>query len=238
MIVPDEKPPTLAVIDELLADPASTVSRLFLAVDGRSVLTNADTFFANPDLLAMELPAANATGTARSIATLYGALARGGSHDDGRLLSPDTIALFTAERIGGPEFSTGLEKRWALGFALQVPPLPGLQREWGPHQDAFGHNGYGGQIGFADPVSRVGVGFLRNHLSWDSPLGGLLVDAVYECLPQGATQPSDEPSNTAAEQPAGCARSHQVWPQGMQQMPCGREAVSRVKAHAGGLAKI
>jgi hypothetical protein len=44
--------------------------------------------------------------------------------------------------------------------------------------------GAGGQIGFADPVARVGCGFVRNHLEHQAmPLMGAgLVAALYECL--------------------------------------------------------
>jgi hypothetical protein len=44
--------------------------------------------------------------------------------------------------------------------------------------------GAGGQIGFADPVARVGCGFVRNHLENQAmPLmGALLVAALYESL--------------------------------------------------------
>jgi hypothetical protein len=44
--------------------------------------------------------------------------------------------------------------------------------------------GAGGQIGLADPVARVGCGFVRNHLENQALplLGASLVDALYHCL--------------------------------------------------------
>jgi hypothetical protein len=48
--------------------------------------------------------------------------------------------------------------------------------------------GAGGQIAFADPVARIGCGFVRNHLENQAmPLmGACLVDALYRCA--GATR--------------------------------------------------
>ena len=70
--------------------------------------------FANPPVLgapglvnsrawrACELPAANGHTTARSLARLYGALARGGEVDGYRVLSPDSIVRCHSEQANGP----------------------------------------------------------------------------------------------------------------------------------------
>jgi len=71
--------------------------------------------------------------------------------------------------------------RYGLGFALATPDSVD-PFTWGPHDEALGHGGHGVQIAFADPVSRVGIGFVRSHLSLSSPLGPRLVDAFYGCL--------------------------------------------------------
>jgi CubicO group peptidase (beta-lactamase class C family) len=130
----------------------------------------------------MELPALNGTGTARALARLYGVLADGGRSGGVELLSPTTIAMFASERRRGPGLVTGEEERWSLGF--QRPPAAHTESssEWGPHDEAFGHNGLGGQIGFGDPVSHVGVALVRSHLSSTSQLGSHLIDALYACL--------------------------------------------------------
>lgn len=167
-------------VDPPLADPEMT-ARMLLTVDGRSVLDEAPGFFGDPDRLAIELPGSNATGTARAVATLFGALANGGSFNGGSLLKPETIALVSAERRRGIDPMWGNEQRWGLGFALNVPDET-TPITWGPHEESFGANGYGGQIGFADPVQGIGVGFLRSELNEMSPLGGDLVRAVYKCV--------------------------------------------------------
>ena len=62
--------------------------------------------------------------------------------------------------------------------------VPGLLRQHGPNDEAFGHMGAGGQIGFADPKAGVGCAFVRNHLENQAlPLmGATLVDVLYHCL--------------------------------------------------------
>ena len=75
--------------------------------------------------------------------------------------------------------------RWAVGYSLEPPAsVPGVPPMHGPNDGAFGHMGAGGQIGFADPVARVGCGFVRNHLENQAlPLmGACLVDVLYSCL--------------------------------------------------------
>jgi CubicO group peptidase (beta-lactamase class C family) len=175
-------PLTGAAQDRQLADPASLLSQMILAVNGRCILNTADAFFAGGARLAMELPALNATGTARALARLYGVLAREGRSGDLELLSPKVIDLFARERRRGPSRVTGDEERWGLGFQRPVQDPVEPSHVWGPHDEAFGHTGLGGQVGFADPVSQVSVALVRSHLSSVSPLGGHLVSAFYSCL--------------------------------------------------------
>jgi CubicO group peptidase (beta-lactamase class C family) len=50
---------------------------------------------------------------------------------------------------------------------------------------AFGHPGYGGSIGFADPESRVSFGYNMNRMGQGMLLnarGQSLIDAVYQSL--------------------------------------------------------
>lgn len=161
-----------------LGQPESLFSKMILAVDGHCVLDAADRIFGDPARLAIELPGSNATGTARALAGLYGALAAPG-RASAALLAPATIERFAAERVRGPSRLTGAEERWGLGFAR--PTASAAETEWPPRDEAFGHPGLGGQLGFADPVAGVGVGFVRSHLS-SFGVGNSLVSALYRCL--------------------------------------------------------
>lgn len=173
---------TSAIQDRQLADPSSNFANMLLATNQRCIVNTADVFFASPARLAMELPALNGTGTARALARLYGVLADGGRSDGAELLSAKTVEMFASERRRGPSLITGDEERWSLGFQRPPAATADSSGEWGPHDEAFGHNGLGGQIGFADPVSRVGVALVRSHLSSTSPLGSHLISSLYACL--------------------------------------------------------
>jgi CubicO group peptidase (beta-lactamase class C family) len=71
------------------------------------------------------------------------------------------------------------DMRWGLGFQLTHE-----NRRLGPNPDAFGHFGNGGSLGFADPATRVGFGYVMNRIvrNWRSPQNQALVDAVYADL--------------------------------------------------------
>jgi CubicO group peptidase (beta-lactamase class C family) len=109
---------------------------------------------------AAEIPAANGHGTARSLATIYGALSRGGELGGARLLEPDSIALAREEQVFGPDAVLGgLPMRFGLGFMLRQDLMP-----ISPSPNAFGHPGAGGSIGMADPDARVGFGYTMNQM--------------------------------------------------------------------------
>src|SRR5439155_8423562 len=87
-----------------------------------------------PALHRAEIPAANAIGTARSIARLYGCLARGGELDGLRLLAPETALLGRTELARATCAVTRRPYAFGVGFELQTE-LDAL----GPPPDAFGH---------------------------------------------------------------------------------------------------
>ncbi len=128
---------------------------------------------------AAEIPAANGQGNARSLARIYGALARGGEQGGTRLLSSETLAQATALRCQRPDIVLTFPLRWAAGFVLNTPPL------YGPGAGSFGHSGAGGSLGFADRDRRLGVGYAMNQMQSNlqgDPRTLLLIDALYSCL--------------------------------------------------------
>jgi len=109
---------------------------------------------------AAEVPAGNGHGTARALARIYGALARGGEIDGVRILAPESIERARSEQAFGPDAVLGgLPTRFGLGFMLRQDFMP-----FSPSPDAFGHPGAGGSIGIADPDARVGFGYVMNKM--------------------------------------------------------------------------
>jgi CubicO group peptidase (beta-lactamase class C family) len=170
-------------------DPESKAGRAVLAGAHGSLFADehgeprfAD-FMNQPDVLAAEIGALGATATARALARSYSALAVGEE-----LVSRASVERFRTEQVCGRDAVMGVPTRWAVGYTLESPPLvPGAPPMHGPNEGAFGHMGAGGQIGFADPLAHVAVGFVRNHLENQAlPLmGASLVDVLYSCLGEG-----------------------------------------------------
>ncbi len=122
---------------------------------------------ANPPVLDTEMPAANGLFTARALAALYAALADGGRARRGRLLQARTVQELGRVQSRARDDVLGIPMRWRLGYHqafafAQRPPR------------AFGHYGFGGSGGWADPVSGLAVGYVTNALgAVTTPFGGL-----------------------------------------------------------------
>ncbi len=128
-----------------------------------------------------ELPAANGHGDARSLAKLYGILARQGGHDGVHVLSPEwTRRARTEQAFGKDAVLMGMPTRFGLGFMLRHDLLP-----LGPNQNSFGHPGAGGSIAFADPDAGIGFAYVMNQMQAGlagDPRGYRLIKAVYAGL--------------------------------------------------------
>ncbi len=149
-------------------------------------------FVMSPDLMnpghantrewrAAEIPSANGHGTARALARVYGALARGGELDNVPVLSQPAIDRAIVEQSYGPDAVLLLPTRIGLGFMLTMPEM-----QLGPNERVFGHPGMGGSIGFADPDAKVGFGYVMNKMLLPpdliDPRWPPLIDALYDSL--------------------------------------------------------
>jgi CubicO group peptidase (beta-lactamase class C family) len=114
---------------------------------------------------AAEIGAAGAIGTARSIARLYGCLARGGEIDGVRILAPETIELGRTQLSGGHDPLSDQPMAFGIGFQLQTE-----RPRFGAPHDAFGHDGAGGSIHCAWPSHRTGISYAMNEMR-DDPDG-------------------------------------------------------------------
>ncbi|WP_238372509.1 serine hydrolase domain-containing protein [Heliomarina baculiformis] len=134
---------------------------------------------------AAEIPAANGVTNARGLSKLFSALATGGAVLG---LDPDYIASFSQASAATHRDATFIApSRFGPGFMLNMGRRPTPE---GPEslimgQNAFGHVGMGGSLGFADPECRLGFGYSMNKLGGGLLLntrGQSLVDATYRCL--------------------------------------------------------
>ncbi len=116
---------------------------------------------------AAEIPAANGHTTARALARLYGALARGGEVDGYRVLTPRSIARCYDEQSRGADEVLFISTRFSLGFMMSQPGA-----SLGPNSRSFGHPGAGGSLGYADPDAKIGFGYTMNRMQ-----SGILIDS-------------------------------------------------------------
>jgi CubicO group peptidase (beta-lactamase class C family) len=166
-------------------DPSTLSGKAFLALHDGDLLDHLDVFNL-PSFQEAEVAAGNGTATARSLARFFAVLAQGG---DG-LVSEESIRKFRTLQIHAPNAlelesdppgeTIELHER-LLGYHGSSRPY-GLPRRLGPSDTAFGHDGAGGQVGFADPEARLAVGFVRSHFTFDTSFSGRLFDVLYGCL--------------------------------------------------------
>ena len=139
-----------------LFNPFSLAARALTVAEGVTALEA----FNKDELRTLEIAASNGTGTARSIAKLYGSAAIG---------TPE-LGLSPAVRdaLEGPAVppTKGLRDKvlcidlsYSLGFGK-----PTSTRVFGTSGKAFGWPGAGGSFGFADPDTGIGFAYVMNRL--------------------------------------------------------------------------
>jgi CubicO group peptidase (beta-lactamase class C family) len=138
---------------------------------------------------AAEIPSANGITNARGLAGMYRPLALGGEFGGVRLVPEDAIPAMGAVTAAVARDATMLvPTRWANGFMKGVDNTylpPGQGDAVILSEEAFGHLGNGGSLGFADPRARLSFGYAMNRQGGRTGLedrGQTLVDAVYRVL--------------------------------------------------------
>jgi len=131
------------------------------------------------------LPSQGGITNARGLAGMYNPLAMGG----GQLVDADALKQMSAVSSAlGVDATLLLGLRIALGFwksSDNRQGLPGARDSIILSEEAFGHPGMGGSLGFADPAARMAFGYTMNKQGRGVCLnerGQGLVDAVYRAL--------------------------------------------------------
>lgn len=166
--VSDLLPPGQATID------ANSVNSLALPALMNPVILGED---ANqPAWRAAQIPAANGHTTARALATLWGMVA--GQKPSPALPGPSVLDALRTTRTAGDDLMLG-PGAWGAGVMINRTGM------FGPGPGAFGHCGWGGSLGFADPDSRVGIGYVMNRMGQGvlhDPRPMLLSALTIDCL--------------------------------------------------------
>lgn len=123
-----------------------------------------------------QIPSANGFATARGIAALYESFIAARRDPPRALVSVATLDAATAVRFEGTDSVLGQPARWAAGF------LRNSSGAYGPSESAFGHSGWGGSFGFADPERGWGVAYTMNRMGSDligDPRNSILLESLY-----------------------------------------------------------
>lgn len=107
---------------------------------------------------AAELPAMNLHATADGVARVFAALANGGELDGVRIAAPSSIAAMTEVQSRRADMLLRVEVHWARGVALNTTGV------FGANPASFGHTGWGGSFGFADPNAGIGAAYTMNRM--------------------------------------------------------------------------
>jgi CubicO group peptidase (beta-lactamase class C family) len=144
----------LRIIPEAL-NPRSVLFRSLISNPGTQVALDPERIFARE----LEIPSGGGVGTARAIARAYGVFATDG-HELG--LHPKTLAALRAPAVpparGFRDECFKGEVRFSLGFMKPSPAWP----FGGP--EAFGAPGAGGSLGFAEPATGIGYGYVTSRI--------------------------------------------------------------------------
>lgn len=151
------------VVEMIAPSAAVNPASLPLSDAARMALINPQQDPTTPNLRAWraaEIPAANGQATASGLARIYAMLVGGGTFEGARLLSPQAVAhmVSPAAPPGRTDMFLGFTDCWGHGVAINTTGI------YGPNPKAFGHSGWGGSFGFADPDAEIAVGYVCNRM--------------------------------------------------------------------------
>ena len=193
-IIPADPPDPNGPISPMfaaLADPTS-LQTLVLFNTGGHMIPGPDGVFGYNlwAARAAEIGAAGGISNARALAGMYAPLANGGSLKGVSLVSWDTLA-----RMGAVSSASGFDmvvmfpSRFSLGYVKSTDnrrePASTINDSMILSEEAFGHPGFGGALGFADPAKGMSFGYAMNRMGQGNGInerGQSLVDAVYLSL--------------------------------------------------------
>ena len=185
---PEEPVPAMFVA---MADPTSLQTLVMFNSGGHMLPRSDGTLGFNLRAAhAAEIGAAGGISNARGLAGMYAPLANGGSLKGANLVSRDSLA-----RMGAVSSASALDAsilaptRFSLGYAKSIDNRrePGCTENDSVilSEEAFGHSGFGGALGFAEPAERMSFGYVMNRMGQGLGInqrGQSLVDAVYLSL--------------------------------------------------------
>lgn len=158
--IPDSAQPRVAILDEIFEEgkrPTGIDDGVPRAIP--SWIQPLHAFMNLPDSRRACIPSSNSIATARGLARHYAALLPGGV-DGVELLPPGRIGQATTRQYPTAQPQGMIVPFFGLGYHV------GHEfSDMGTRGTSFGHGGYGGSIGFADPEHGLAVALTKNLFS-------------------------------------------------------------------------
>jgi CubicO group peptidase (beta-lactamase class C family) len=166
-----------------MTDPTS-MQALMLANNGGYLLPEE---WDTPAALSAEVPATGGVGNARALARMYAAVAHDCEIGRVRFEYDDIVRMGAVQSATTEDAMLFCPGRWTLGFQKGAVTPRGVEPPARVvlSEDAFGHSGHGGSIGFADPVAGLSFAYVMNQMDPElglSAKGQSLIDAAYRAL--------------------------------------------------------
>jgi CubicO group peptidase (beta-lactamase class C family) len=170
-------------VELAITEPTSTAALIALNNGGYMFPGGWDA----PEALRAELPSSGGVGNARSLAGLYRGIVHDGTIGRFELTDDDLARMGAVQSAASEDAAICSPGRWTLGFLKSGATARGIDppMRTGLSEDAFGHTGAGGSLGFADPGCGLSFGYVMNQMGSEmgnTPRAQALVDATYRAL--------------------------------------------------------
>jgi CubicO group peptidase (beta-lactamase class C family) len=170
-------------VEASMTDPSSIAALIMLNNGEYMFPGNWDA----PDALVAELPSSGGVGNGRSLAGLYRAIVHDRTIGRFELSDADLVRMGAVQSSASEDASLWSPGRWTFGFLKSGCSARGVEPPMriALSEDAFGHTGAGGSLGFADPAAGMSFGYVMNQMGPDlgnTERAQALVDAAYAAL--------------------------------------------------------
>ena len=107
-----------------------------------------------------EIPSMGGHGNSDAIASIYDYLANDLKNNNQNIIKQNLLQKYLSETKSGKDLNLNFPIRWTnLGFILRGGWM------FGKNKESFGHNGWGGSLGFADPINGIGISYVTRELN-------------------------------------------------------------------------
>jgi len=117
-------------------------------------------FYNSKEYQKSEIPSINGHGNSKSIAKIYDMFANDIKLKNNKFIGEKIMNYCLQERYKRIDENLKMQIRWTrVGLILRGGWL------FGKNKESFGHNGWGGSVGFGDPIKGLGIGYVTSYLN-------------------------------------------------------------------------